>query len=261
MEIVEWHEARKRVGGDVEIYLKFLVWHVGELYVGKWRDRQQPPTAFDQLEDVKLIPTKDRGPILRSDWKVASPHSVGWVKEPNWEAYLSPELEAQMEHEIKMCEMVRQYPHVNLATYRGCLLGNGQVKGLLFTKYDQSLLERVNPQRLSKMHFVQGDRSLVDKTMRGWLPQLRLAVSHLHKLGYVHNDITPANVMLDRNERPVLIDFEGLRRVGESLQKVKRTIGWHDDAVMLAQESNDWDALDEIEAWLFGKAGDLQFIG
>ncbi len=261
MEIIEWYEARKRVGGDFQIFLKIIVWHDGEIYVGKWRDRQQPPAAFEQLEDVKIIPTKDRGPIVRSGWKAALPISDGWVKEPKWEDYLSPELEVHMEHEIEMCELVRQSPHISLATYRGCLLGHGRVKGLLFDKYQHTLLEKVNPQRLSKAHFVQGDRSLVDRTMRGWMPQLRSAVSHLHKLGYVHNDITPANIMLDKNEKPVLIDFEGLRRAGESLQKVKRTIGWHDETVMLAQESNDWDALDEIEVWLFGEAGDLKFVG
>ncbi|OAQ98287.1 hypothetical protein LLEC1_02082 [Akanthomyces lecanii] len=261
MKIVEYYEARRKVGGDFQIFVKIIAWHDGEMYVGKWRDRQQAPTTFEQLEEVKIIPTKDRGPDVRPDWKVASSGSRGWVKQPSWEDFLSPQLEAHMEHEIEMCELLQQSPHVNVAAYRGCLLGNGRVKGLLFDKYQQTLLEKVNPQRLSKVHFVQGDRRLVDETVWDWLPQLRSAVSHLHKLGYVHNDISPANIMIGDDEKPVLIDFEGMCRVGESLQKVKRTIGWHDETVMLARESNDWDALDEIETWLFGKVDNLKFVG
>ncbi len=261
MEIVESYEARKRVDGKFQIFVKIIAQHDGELYVGKWRDRQTLPTVFEQLEDVKMISTKDRGPVPRSHWKIASPSSDSWLKQPSLEDYLSSELEAQMSHEIEMCELVQQARHTNLAAYRGCLVENGRVKGLLFDKYHCTLLEKVNPQRLSKVHFVETDRHLVDGLMRGWMQQLRSAVRHLHTLGYVHNDITPANIMLDEKETPVLIDFGGLCRAGASLQNVKRTIGWHDEAVVLAQDSNDLEALEEIEVWLFGKKDDLKFVG
>ncbi|KAG6245556.1 hypothetical protein E4U23_005282 [Claviceps purpurea] len=33
-------------------------------------------------------------------------------------------------------------------------------------------------------------------------------VRHLHSLGIVHNDISPANIMFDELDRPVIIDFD-----------------------------------------------------
>lgn len=40
-----------------------------------------------------------------------------------------------------------------------------------------------------------------------YLRQLVSAVGYLHERGITHNDIKPANVMLNYNDVPVLIDF------------------------------------------------------
>jgi serine/threonine protein kinase len=87
--------------------------------------------------------------------------------------------------------------------------------------------------------------------MKRWLEALRSAVEHLHCMGFVHNDITPANVMLDRNESPVIIDLGELCRVGDPLEHTKRTRGWHDESATHAAKENDLDALAELEVWLF----------
>jgi len=147
----------------------------------------------------------------------------------------------------------------NLATYRGCLDSHGRALGLAFEQYETTLLAKVNPQRLSKRLFVESGRPLVQDYMKHWLKDLRGALEHLHRLGFVHNDITPANVMLDQSESPVIIDFGGMCGVGDSLEHAKRTYGWHDESVTYAIEDNDLHALAELEVWLFGSASDFRF--
>lgn len=73
-------------------------------------------------------------------------------------------------------------------------------------------------------------RPLVIGYMRDKVKSLRAALDHLHILCLVHNDITPANFMPNESNVPVIIDFGGLCRLGESLQNTKRTMGWHDAA-------------------------------
>lgn len=40
-----------------------------------------------------------------------------------------------------------------------------------------------------------------------WFESLLGGVAHLHARGIVHNDIKPANILLSKNEQPVLVDF------------------------------------------------------
>ncbi|KAF8322459.1 kinase-like protein [Clavulina sp. PMI_390] len=40
-----------------------------------------------------------------------------------------------------------------------------------------------------------------------WFESLLGGIAHLHARGIVHNDIKPANILLSRNEQPVLVDF------------------------------------------------------
>lgn len=261
IDVVNSYECRKKIDGKFHIFVKIIARQDGEYYLGKWEDRKQLPDEFSQLEDLKIIPTKNRGPDLQTQWTVALPAHGLWLKEPALEDYLNPNLERCMEHEINMCELVKQNPHPNLALYHGCLAVDGKAAGLLFQHYQYTLLEKVNPQRLSKRHFIASGRPAVRDNMKCWTESLRAAIDHLHSLGLVHNDITPANVMFDENECPVLIDFGGVCRSGASLKYTKRTIGWHDENVSSASRSNDLDALAELEAWLFGSVQDLQFCG
>lgn len=261
IDIVNSYECRKKIDGKFHIFVKIIARQDGEYYLGKWEDRKQLPDEFSQLEDLKIIPTKNRGPALQPQWTVALPADGLWLKEPALEDYLNPNLERCMEHEINMCELIKQNPHPNLALYHGCLAVDGKAAGLLFQHYQYTLLEKVNPQRLSKRHFIASGRPAVRDNMKCWTESLRAAIDHLHSLGLVHNDITPANVMFDENECPVLIDFGGVCRSGASLKYTKRTIGWHNENVSNASRSNDLDALAELEAWLFGSVQDLQFCG
>lgn len=148
-----------------------------------------------------------------------------YVKKPQIEDYLDPDLEKDIGHEIDVCEVLKRSAHPNLAAYHGCLAVSAKATGLLFKWYKCTLLELVNPQQLSKRHFIATGRPLVNNGMRDWMQRLRRAVGHLHDLGLVHNDISPANVMLDEDEQPVLIDLGSTCQLGSALTKVKRLLG------------------------------------
>lgn len=86
-------------------------------------------------------------------------------------------------------------------------------------------------------------------------------IQHLHSLGLVHNDVNPANNMVDEDGTAVLIDFDSCRRVGESLgeTRTKRTHQWYDPGVDTALEKNDMDAWEELKTWLTGREDEYLF--
>ena len=62
---------------------------------------------------------------------------------------------------------------------------------------------------------------LVTEGMKTGLQDLLAAIKHLHSLGLVHNDINPANIMLDQEGTLILIDFDSCRNIGESLRSTE----------------------------------------
>lgn len=94
--------------------------------------------------------------------------------------------------------------------------------------------------------------------MMAQLDGIASGARHLHSLGLVHNDITPANIMLEEDGTWVIINFDSCRHAGEALRDTdtKRTHGWHDPDVTVASEKNDIDAIAELRTWLFGSSAD-----
>ena len=89
----------------------------------------------------------------------------------------------------------------------------------------------------------------------GCMAALRSAVAHLHALGLAHNDINPANVMLDGAGAPVLIDFGSCRPFGERLESTG-TPGWMEDEEFATSEaSHDEFALGLLQRWIMERAG------
>jgi serine/threonine protein kinase len=90
--------------------------------------------------------------------------------------------------------------------------------------------------------------------MKNGLQELLAAIKHLHSLGIVHNDINPANVMVDHEGTLILIDFDSCRYIGEPLRstETKRTQHWHDPTVDISIEKNDIDAFKDLQTWLTG---------
>lgn len=58
-----------------------------------------------------------------------------------------------------------------------------------------TLYERVDPGHLSKWDSGASGRALVDEGIKESLDGVLSGIKHLHSLGLVHNNITPANIM------------------------------------------------------------------
>ncbi|GKZ35724.1 hypothetical protein AbraIFM66950_006476 [Aspergillus brasiliensis] len=258
MEIVQKNEAFKKIDGKMQYsYVQIFARQDGLLYTGKWTNRYEPPKTLDEIDDLKHIPTEDRGPEVKPTWSAAAVY----VKTPSLLAYVMGDLEKQIAREVEACEVLRKHPHPNIATYYGYMETRGRVSGLCFKRYTSSLLEAVNPQRLNKVAFLSSGRARVEGYMKSGLNGLLSAIRHLHSLGLVHNDINPANVMIDEEGKLILIDFDSCRYIGESLKltEAKRTHQWHDPSVDVALEKNDLDAFRDLQLWLAGSV-DQEFL-
>lgn len=251
MEVVQKNEAFRKIEGKMKFaYVECFVRQDGILYSGKWTNRFESPKTLHDLDEVKQIPTADRGPEVKASW------SAVYVKTPSLLAYVNGDLEKQIAREVEACEILRKHSHPNIATYYGFMETNGRVSGLCFQRYTSTLLEAVNPQRLNKVAFLSSARELVGEKVKEGLEGIMSAIKHIHSIGLVHNDINPANIMIDEKGTLVLIDFDSCRFIGESLRhtEAKRTHQWHDPSVNVALEKNDLDALRNLRIWLAGSA-------
>ncbi|KAL2811825.1 kinase-like protein [Aspergillus cavernicola] len=251
MEVVQKNEAFKRIDGKMKFsYVQIFVLQNGILYSGKWMNRLDSPKTLEDLKEVKRIPTEDRGPGVNIAW------SAVYVKTPSLLAYVDGNLEKQITREVETCEILRKNPHPNIATYYGYNETHGRVSGLCFKRYASTLLEAANPQHLGKVAFLSSARELVKENMKSSLEGILAAIKHLHSLGLVHNDINPANIMIDEDGTLILIDFDSCRYIGESLRntETKRTHHWHDPSVDISLEKNDLDAFKDLQIWLTGSA-------
>lgn len=262
MRVLQFHEAFKLVGGQLVFSrMKGIVEVDGTKYLASWHQRGPPKNlAFDDLIKPKPLKTEDRGPEIQKSWKKADTTSECYIKAPKLEDYADSELEQRMLREIEVCETLRQSPHPNIATYKGYRSTNGRVTGLCFEHHGLTLLETVNPEHLNKRAFTSSERVRVTQGIIQSLDKLLEGILHIHSQRYAHNDISPANIVLDKNTSAlVLIDFGSCCPFGDSLAKSGRTPEWHDAKVEQSTPQNDLMAFEEIKTWLRGSMGELQW--
>lgn len=139
--------------------------------------------------------------------------------------------------EASRLEFLKTHPHPNLVKYYGCTLKNGRITGIALEKHDVLLLYRYE------------DRPLPFNTA-ACMDGIRAGVRHLHSLGLAHNDLNPMNILLNKDDQPVIIDFGSCKEFGEQLVSAG-TPGWiDDDEYMVSARENDEAALLKIESWL-----------
>ena len=177
-----------------------------------------------------------------------------FLKVPSWSYYdglkADPTMgfiDRQISGELKMAEILREYPHPNIAEYLGVKIGMtdegyGDVRGLFFRRYKHTLEQRLQ------------DKDLDFLDVNKFQEQIGAALKHIHSLGYIHGDVKPDNIMLDENDNAYLIDFDSMTKQGKSRSCTGKggTPYWYDDdARGLMGPKQDFLALSRIENWIW----------
>ncbi|KAI0107459.1 kinase-like domain-containing protein [Nemania sp. FL0031] len=239
------------------IYTRVLFSQDGEMFTGHSPNidaESESELRIEELTDVKHIPQDAYSPLIPPGSTIAPllPVDQCYIKRPDLFS-----LTVDLSHpnpilqELVVCELIRRHPHPNIATYHGCESTNGRVTGLVFERYAVTLLDKLNPGALNKSMFItSSDRAVTNKLADRCMLGIEAGLRHLHALGLVHNDLNPNNIMISKDGRPVIIDFDSCRAFGADLGLVKRTYEWYNPDVHVSVKTNDLDALAEIRVWL-----------
>jgi serine/threonine protein kinase len=159
------------------------------------------------------------------------------------EAKLLPQL---LLGEAEVLQFLEQNPHPNIVRFHGCTANRGRFTGIALERHSVMLQYRHEdvPRPID-----------IDTCMRG----IRAALTHLHSLGFAHNDINPTNIAIDGDDKLKLLDFGSCRRFGEDLIWAG-THGWIDKDCTTSAQSHDELAADKIEAWLQIKAQEQHWM-
>ena len=250
MKVIECFEAFKEQGDDWEFdHFTTTLTEGTKIFRAKSARRY----ALHQEIDIKdldcppvALPPEDLWPPLTDDLTHA-PHPIpdnAYAKRPTFFHYF-PETSSfkpreLLLHEARICEFLRRHPHKNVASYLGCINDGGVITGLCFVKYKEILSDRL----------VDSSRPLdADSCLMG----VKEALDHLHSLGLIHNDVNPINIMLDKQDVPILIDFNSCQWEGGSLYGTG-TPGWTDGTSWTSSErKNDDIGLQELSKYVSQK--------
>ncbi|RDA83126.1 hypothetical protein CP532_2729 [Ophiocordyceps camponoti-leonardi (nom. inval.)] len=269
-DVIETNEAFEEIDGIFQFTATLVVYQRGDdMYHAASKVRYSAASEIlgEDLHDNLLIPVSAYCPPWRPEFTLApDPRPLNsHIKTPRLisfdRLYRSEQpnyIADSILNEVEVCEVLRQNPHRNVARYLGCRESHGRIIGVCFVKYSTTLMEAVNPGNYMKRQLRsvrgKGEEEDYNHLLRG----VEDGIRHLHKLGFVHNDINPSNIMLC-NDTAVIIDFGSCRRLGASLDGVGRTYEWYDEKAEFAAPQNDLNALDEIRAWLGDESKVFQF--
>lgn len=206
--------------------------------------RKYDLTVEDLKRTLRRIPDEQIYPTATPHVSIVSHYgndeSTLYIKRPQLagcdDADIAALLPGLLLEEAKLLEFLRTHPHPNLIRYYGCTVKNGRITGIALEKHDVLLLYRYE------------DRPLPFNTA-ACMDGIRASVRYLHSLGLAHNDLNPMNILLNKDDEPVIIDFGSCKKFGEQLVSAG-TPGWIDDEYIMSARENDETALLKIESWL-----------
>lgn len=268
IDVREVNEAFEEVEGCFQFTKTLIVYQNGrDLHHAVSTARYSSPSEIRTehfINDI-LIPFSAYNPPFSSEFTRVSNPSLHdyFVKRPRLISYdricqrsQPTSIADSVLREVETCELLKRHPHPNIVPYFGCQVSDNRITGVCFTKYQYTLMQRVNPLKLMKRKLRSAHHEKEDYSRI--LGGIESGIKHLHSLGLIHNDINPSNIMLD-GEEAIIIDFDSCRRQGESLENVGRTYEWYDEKVQVSLPQNDLDALEEIRIWLGDDSKAFQF--
>lgn len=247
MEVCEQNEAFAEEDGDLIFHHTKIILrqHDNQYLYAISNQRYSCATEIDPatLELIPIPVSQICPPFPETYTRAPEPLPQNcYVKRPSLIHYgdtdASTELSALVLDEARACEILRVHPHRNIARYLGCTVDGGRITGLCFVKYGMTLLERTS----------RGSRILdVDLCLRG----IESGIQHLHKLGLIHCDINPANILMSGDDdTPIIIDFDFCRREGEDLGLKAGTRGWTREDFKIATPEVDQYGLSMVRDFL-----------
>ena len=190
-----------------------LVWAF-RIHYGLFLRRRPHSISLRTSTPNNSIPKEDLWPPF-TDHLTLAPHPLPndiFLKKPSLIGLglgTGPKPREILLHEAHMCEILRRYLHPNIASYLGCVRDEG------FVRYKETLSDRLRGR----------NRPL---NLRSCLKGVKSGLDHLHDLGLNH--INPANIMLDKEDVPIIIDFDSCQREGD-LSFGIGTPGWTNGSV------------------------------
>ncbi|KAH8707151.1 serine/threonine-protein kinase-like protein [Phaeosphaeriaceae sp. PMI808] len=210
-------------------------------YFGTSALRKYDLTSRDIRESLQRLPDDDVYP--KAPWgitKFTSPIDTSrlFVKGPKLHTDfigtgLLPKLILQ---EAEIFELLLENPHPNIIRYHGCLVERGRIVGIVLDQYPMTLKQRL-------------ENGMRDLDVKECMSKITSAVRHLHTLGLAHNDLTPMNIMVDKHDKPVIIDFGSCQPFGCKLITAG-TPGWIEQDFAHSAQGHDDYAVGRLQTWL-----------
>jgi len=242
MEVHEQKQAWKDTGEDLEYSHTTVILRNGDdFFYARTKRRYRSLSEINPENlDVYPISAADIWPPFSTDLTIVpDPLPVDcYVKRPSLVSYADMTVRSKLSdlllREARICELLRKYPHPNIAQYLGCTIHDNRITGLCFVRYGTTLADRLNGNSLTLPK---------DIILNG----IKCGIQHLHYLGVIHNDVNPSNIMLKSDDTPVIIDFDSSQREGEKLGSKAGTRGWTDENFEFASRENDYYGMKKIK--------------
>ncbi|CAG7555226.1 unnamed protein product [Fusarium equiseti] len=199
--------------------------------------------SLHEVFSSPIIPVEHYCPPYTANLKVAPPgvRPYAYLKRPSLSGYSVLEdktaIAKSVADEAAVGEVLLAHRHPNLAKYWGCVVHSGRIVGLMYGKYAVTLLDRV--------------QSKIPMDTVKCIQDITAGLTHLHSLGYAHNDLSPVNIMMDANDNAVIIDFDSCTVEGGQLSKLG-TPGWARPVEEMTggTRENDFYSLEKLKSWL-----------
>lgn len=218
-------------------------------WIGSLEIPKKQVTVEQAMESLRRIPDNAIYPNIVPDIPLFPPTECTvskdtWLKRPNIAAYTQNAgtdiIAQEFMDEIKIYQLIQKHPHPNLVEMKGCWEVNGRIVGILLKRYGYTLSRRVE------------GRTQPPFNPDSFLEDIEAAVKHLHSLNLAHNDLNPHNIVMNSQDRPVVIDMGSCKPLGEELSQMG-TPDWNDGFEEVSSIANDKIGLKEIREWILSR--------
>jgi hypothetical protein len=151
MEVCEQNEAFVEEDGDLVFsHTKIILRNGAQYYYAITSRRYHSSSEVNSFELNPIPISASKIWPLFPKYLTQAPEPLPqdcYVKRPSLlyhgDTEASTELSSLLLNEAEVYEVLRAYPHPNIAQYLGCIVENDRITGLCFVKYGMNLSERV----------------------------------------------------------------------------------------------------------------------